>query len=305
MNYENINQCIKFLNNNIIFPNLFKLIGFVIAIRELCHLVKQLREQNIANILSLEAELNNQKANVAKNDTSNHNDLPGIENWLNTLDRFCLCISKKYFKELNWEDEYKWYIDDVMYSYPKYFDVFSEYTNIIALYKKWNQKLIKILNRDFNLKEYQYKIIFYKVPFVVIQDEIFENIDKAKTQPSQSCNYGKNSFVMMKKSCFDNDKYHWKEHEIIHCLQFKKEIKETTSFNDLPNEYPNCIHEINPYMYQVTSIYHDKKNELETTIDTMLKCMIEINHKEKWLKTFFSKLLEKAKILNILTNTNK
>lgn len=103
------------------------------------------------------AELSSRKANVDDVHSPQNNgkiakdyaEEPNIENWLNALDMFCLCIfKKKYFNEINWKKEYQGYVGDIIYYYPKYFTMFSDYTNILRLHKHWNKKIIKKLQSE-------------------------------------------------------------------------------------------------------------------------------------------------------------
>lgn len=59
--------------------------------------------------------------------------------------------------------------------------------------------------------------IIDEIPFYIISDCDWNKVGGGKLQPTQSFPDGKNSFVMSKKSYFENDKYFWLEHEKGHC----------------------------------------------------------------------------------------
>ena len=102
--------------------------------------------------------------------------------------------------------------------------------------------------------------------------------DKAthgKPQPSQSYPLGDDSFAMVKRSCFENDKYFWLEHEKDHCEYYfaHHEINLRCRF-----QYPDNPVERHAFSRQFHAMKNaglDKRACFDLIWQSYLECRIE------------------------------
>lgn len=62
------------------------------------------------------------------------------ENYFNSLERLCFCISKQYLKEKDWKVEYRNLLKDTIRDNAGDFGVSTPYTNIVDLNSKWQRE---------------------------------------------------------------------------------------------------------------------------------------------------------------------
>jgi hypothetical protein len=63
-----------------------------------------------------------------------------IENYLNSLDRFCFCIIQKYLADRDWRTEYRDVVFDAVDNYENKFGVSSRFRNTKKLFDKWKNE---------------------------------------------------------------------------------------------------------------------------------------------------------------------
>lgn len=63
-----------------------------------------------------------------------------IENYLNSLDRFCYCIIHKYISDRDWRTEYRDVIFDAVENYEDKFGPSSRFRNTKNLFDKWKSE---------------------------------------------------------------------------------------------------------------------------------------------------------------------
>ncbi|MCL3782518.1 hypothetical protein EMN47_19210 [Prolixibacteraceae bacterium JC049] len=90
----------------------------------------EIREIGISDkeISSDTLELFNDKNNVA------------IENYLNSLDRFCYCIINKYISDRDWKTEYRDVIFDAVDNYEDNYGTSSRFRNTKRLFDRWKDE---------------------------------------------------------------------------------------------------------------------------------------------------------------------
>jgi ABC-type antimicrobial peptide transport system permease subunit len=134
------------------------IIALIFAIRQISQITAQLKMSTLNNVLSLEAEINlrkekldnvnyeikmlskeNRLDNETKEIYENKQEML-IENWLNSIERFCFCIKRNFFKEKDWKLEYRDYIKEIIQSFEYKFGAGTKYNNIIELNKKWSSE---------------------------------------------------------------------------------------------------------------------------------------------------------------------
>ncbi|MEE9658727.1 hypothetical protein [Enterobacter cloacae complex sp. CARB60] len=59
------------------------------------------------------------------------------ENYLNSLDRLCYCIDKKYLVDKDWRSEYRNMLNETIDTFPADFGVNSSYRNIKKINEIW------------------------------------------------------------------------------------------------------------------------------------------------------------------------
>lgn len=137
-------------------------IALMVAIKGGRFACRQLRDSALSNLLTIELEIKKRDTEIdditieyskvkerLKNKKFNRKNLEdkektlekklkaAREDYLNLMDRFCYCISKGYFKDMNWKTEYKDYISSVVENNEEYFGINIPYENIQKLYTKW------------------------------------------------------------------------------------------------------------------------------------------------------------------------
>jgi len=63
-----------------------------------------------------------------------------IENYLNSLDRFCYCILHKYISDRDWKTEYRDVIFDAVDNYEEKYGTSSRFRNTKRLFHKWKDE---------------------------------------------------------------------------------------------------------------------------------------------------------------------
>ena len=61
------------------------------------------------------------------------------ENYLNSLDRLCYCIDRKFIEDKDWRSEYRNLLKDTIDSYPDDFNEASPYRNLKRINKEWQE----------------------------------------------------------------------------------------------------------------------------------------------------------------------
>ena len=93
----------------------------------------------------------------------------------------------------------------------------------------------------------------------------------------------------MKKSCWQDERYFWREHEKTHCRIYKGELKNGKAFADFPSQYPNKDSEILPYSVQLGFL---KKRYWSEAVPKLIEALRP--DYEPWHKAFFKRLLDRA-----------
>ena len=63
-----------------------------------------------------------------------------LENYLNSLDRFCYCVLHNYISDRDWKTEYRDVVFDTVNNYPEKFNVKSRFRNTIKIFQKWKDE---------------------------------------------------------------------------------------------------------------------------------------------------------------------
>ncbi len=70
--------------------------------------------------------------------TDKHNT--ALENYLNSLDRFCYCVLHNYIPDRDWKTEYRDVVFDAVDNYPEQFNVKSRFRNTVKIFQKWKDE---------------------------------------------------------------------------------------------------------------------------------------------------------------------
>lgn len=126
-----------------------------IAVWQLGGIKRQLKDNILGNVLSLESELNSRRMeferlaaevgvwehkgtlDAEETEIYKHQVRVAKESWLNVVNRLCFCIKQGYFDEKNWKAEYRDYVVGIVANYPDMFNAGSKYTSILDVNNLW------------------------------------------------------------------------------------------------------------------------------------------------------------------------
>lgn len=94
----------------------------------------QLREYNI-NLTRLKEKPNKEYVELLQDKFNT-----SLENYLNSLDRFCYCVLHNYISDRDWKTEYRDVVFDIVDNNPENFNVNSRFRNTIKIYQKWKDE---------------------------------------------------------------------------------------------------------------------------------------------------------------------
>ena len=63
-----------------------------------------------------------------------------LENYFNSLDRFCYCVLHNYIADRDWKTEYRDVVFDAVDNYATNFGVNSRFRDTIKIYQKWKDE---------------------------------------------------------------------------------------------------------------------------------------------------------------------
>jgi hypothetical protein len=89
---------------------------------------------------SIDTEMNQTELNLDVVELIQDKEKTALENYLNSLDRFCYCIIHNYISDRDWKTEYREVVFDIVDNRPEKFGVNSRFRNTIKIYKKWKDE---------------------------------------------------------------------------------------------------------------------------------------------------------------------
>ncbi|MCL1947875.1 MAG: hypothetical protein FWF51_12115 [Chitinivibrionia bacterium] len=121
--------------------------GMVLIARcQLPKITKQLTQGQLMTVLEIESQMNERKQELSKmskikmeSKEEGKDVLPSlylyidatVENYLNSIDRLCFCIDKKYLDGKDWKTEYRDMIFNTVETHKEKYDITSPYINTI------------------------------------------------------------------------------------------------------------------------------------------------------------------------------
>jgi len=135
------------------------IIGVSVACFQLAKVSKSLRLNGLLGIVQMEIEMNRrgERLNAIALDIKTESDQPKTkqdsktlrdlerrmlvesESYLNSVDRLAFCILNQYFKEREWQSEYREFLANVIRTHSEHFQPGTPYNNILKLHDKWRE----------------------------------------------------------------------------------------------------------------------------------------------------------------------